>query len=90
MLVRVISFGELTEILEKELLVDLVEGSDLYTLLLVLGEKSRSEQGYLGRYSIKDEIAILLNGRSIYLLEDMKTRLRDGDIVHLLLPFAGG
>lgn len=90
MRVRVIAFGELTEILDKELLVDLVEGSDLSALLFLLGEKSGSEKGFLGQYSIKDEVAILLNGRSIHLLEGTKTRLSEGDLVHLLLPFAGG
>ena len=90
MRVRVVSFGELTEILGKELLVKLAEGSDLDALLSLLGERSGSEEEYLGRYRIRDEIAILLNGKSIHLLEGMRTRLREGDVVHLLLPFAGG
>jgi molybdopterin converting factor small subunit len=90
MRVRIITFGELTEILGKEFSVDLAEGSDFSDLLSLLEEKSRSEKGYLGTYRVKDEIAILLNGRSIYLLNGMKTRLAEGDVVHLLYPFSGG
>jgi len=90
MQVRVITFGELTEILGKEFSVDLVKGDDFSALLALLEEKSRSQEGYLGSYRVKDEVAILINGRSIHLLEGMKTRLTEGDIVYLLLPFAGG
>jgi molybdopterin converting factor small subunit len=90
MQVRIITFGELTEILGKEFPVDLAEGSDLSDLLSLLEEKSGSEKDYLGTYKVKDEVAILLNGRSIYLLKGMKTRLSEGDVVHLLYPFSGG
>jgi len=90
MQVRVIAFGELTEILGKELLVDLANGSDLFTLLSMLESRSGSEEGYLGSLRVKYDIAILVNGRSIHFLEGMKTRLMDGDTVYLLLPFAGG
>ena len=90
MRVRVVAFGELAQILGKELLLNLPEGSDLSALLSLLTERSGSERGYLGRYRVAEEVAILLNGRSIHLLEGMRTRIRDGDTVYLLLPFAGG
>ena len=90
MRVRVVAFGELAQILGKELLFNLPEGFDLSALLSLLAERSGSERGYLGRYRVTEEVAILLNGRSIHLLEGMRTRIRDGDIVYLLLPFAGG
>jgi molybdopterin converting factor small subunit len=90
MQVKVIAFGELTEILGKEFSVDLVKGDDLSALLTLLEEKSGSEKGYLGSYRLKDEVAILVNGRSIHLLQGVKTRLMEGDTVYLLLLFAGG
>ena len=90
MRVRVVAFGELAQILGKELLLNLPEGSDLSALLSLLAERSGSERGYLRRYRVTEEVAILLNGRSIHLLEGMRTRIRDGDTVYLLLPFAGG
>jgi len=90
MRVRVVAFGELAQILGKELLFNLPEGSDLSALLSLLTEMSGSEREYIGRYRVAEEVAILLNGRSIHLLEGMRTRIRDGDIVYLLLPFAGG
>lgn len=90
MQVRVVAFGELAQIVGKELLIDLPEESDLSALLSLLAEMIGSRDGYLGSYRVAEEVAVLLNGRSIYLLEGMKTRIRDGDVVHLLLPFAGG
>ncbi|MCD6264187.1 MoaD/ThiS family protein [Candidatus Bathyarchaeota archaeon] len=90
MRVRVVAFGELAQILGKEQLLNLPEGSDLSALLSLLTERSGSERGYLGRYRVAEEVAILLNGRNIHLLEGMRTRIRDGDTVYLLLPFAGG
>ena len=90
MLVRVITFGLLTEILEKDVLVDLVEGSDLNTLIFLLERKSGSLKGFLGEFSIKYDVAILINGRSIHLLKEMKTRLKEGDFIHFLLPYSGG
>ena len=90
MRVRVVAFGELAQILGKELLLNLPEGFDLSALLSLLAERSGSERGYLRRYRVTEEVAILLNGRSIHLLEGMRTRIRDGDTVYLLLPFAGG
>ena len=90
MRVRVVAFGELAQILGKELLFNLPEGSDLSALLSLLTEMSGSEREYIGRYRVAEEVAILLNGRSIHLLEGMRTRIRDGDTAYLLLPFAGG
>ena len=90
MQIRVVTFGELTEILGKEFEVSLREGADLSVLMLLLEEKSGSQRGRLGEYRIAHDIAVLVNGKSIHLLQGFKTTLREGDSVYLLLPFAGG
>ena len=48
-------------------------------------------QGYLGHYRVSGgDLAILVNGRNIDLLEGPGTVLRDGDEVVILPPAAGG
>jgi molybdopterin converting factor small subunit len=48
-------------------------------------------QSYLGKYKVGGgDLAILVNGRNIALLDGVKTALWDGDEVVLLPPTAGG
>jgi len=90
MRVKVVAFGELTEILGKELEILLDEGADLSALLSILEKKSGSKKGHLGEFRIAHDTAILINGKSIHLLQGFRTPLNEGDSVYLLLPFAGG
>ncbi len=90
MRIRVISHGELTEILGKELDVHLPDGNSVSDLLHILEQKSGSIKGQLGDFKVAEDIAILLNGKNIYLQDGFDTRLNEGDTINLLLPFAGG
>lgn len=54
----------------------------------ITGQK---RQGYLGEFEVGgSEMAILVNGRNIDLLDGLETVLRDGDEVVLLIPTMGG
>jgi len=39
---------------------------------------------------LKNDISIMVNGRNIVTIEGVETKLRDGDVVVLLTPVAGG
>ena len=39
---------------------------------------------------VKDYLTLLVNGRNITALNDMKTRLMDGDVLAILPPVGGG
>lgn len=57
----------------------------------IANEAGLKRQGYLGRYKVGgSELAILVNGRNIDLLDGVGTVLEDGDEVVILPPSAGG
>jgi len=90
MLITVVTFGDLTDILGKELTIELYEGGSIRNLLSILSEISRSPEGQIGEFRISEEVGILVDGRGIQFPEGSGTILRDGATVFLLLPFAGG
>ena len=40
--------------------------------------------------SLRSQISIMVNGQSIRDLEDLKTRIKDGDVIAMLPPVSGG
>jgi MoaD family protein len=90
--VNVRILGELSSIFGRRKTITLEEGSTVNTLVNSLQEEtSHGRQGHLGRYKIGEgELAVLLNGRNILLLEGVKTVLHDGDNVSFIPPAAGG
>ena len=92
MKVNVRILGELSSIFGRRKTLTLEEGSTVNTLVNSLQEEtSHNRQGHLGRYNIGEgELAVLLNGKNILLLEGVKTVLRDGDNVSFIPPAAGG
>lgn len=95
MRVTVRAFGSLIPLLGDVLTLDLEEGSKISVLKRLLSE--RLGRGVLeepgGSQELLGEgeaLLILLNGRNIETLERDETELRDGDVVILLPPFAGG
>jgi len=90
MQIKVVTFGELTDILGKEQIISLEKPADISVLLSVLEKKTGSKKGRLGEFRVAHDLAILLNGKSIHLLQGSQTALTEGDVVYLLLPFAGG
>lgn len=85
-------FGSLVPLLGDVTSIDLVEGATIGVLKRLLFER-------LDRRFLKEQeelvgeggpLVFLLNGRNIETLEGEETELRDGDLVILLPPFAGG
>jgi len=85
-------FGNLVTILGRKQVIELDEGATVGTLSNRLAESAGlRRQGYLGNYKVGgDDLAILVNGRNIHLLDSVETVLKDGDEVVILPPTAGG
>jgi molybdopterin synthase sulfur carrier subunit len=65
-------------------------GSLLDELVRKFGKKMRMQLYEPGTRKILGTTHILVNGRSINLLEGLKTPLKDGDVVAIFPPVAGG
>jgi molybdopterin synthase sulfur carrier subunit len=92
MKVNVRIFGNLAALLGNRQVVELNEGATVATLSSRLAESAGlKRQGYLGDYKVNgNDLAILVNGRNIRLLDGVDTVLRDRDEVVILPPTAGG
>jgi len=85
-------FGDLVSTLGRRQTVELDEGATILSLTNRLAEKARlKRQGHLGNHKVNgDELAVLVNGRNIRLLNGLETILHEGDEVVFLPPAAGG
>lgn len=92
MKVNVRIFGNLVATLGRKQVVELDECATVGALSNRLAEGAGlRRQGYLGNYKVGgDDLAILVNGRNIHLLDGLETVLKDGDEVIVLPPTAGG
>lgn len=72
--------------------LELEEGSTVGHLSNVVAQRAGLKRpGYLGKFKVAGgDLAVLVNGRSIQLLEGVGTTVRDGDEVIFLPPAAGG
>jgi len=85
-------YGDLARHLGRRHALELDEGATVGTLTSRMAQEAGlKRQGYLDSYKVGgSELAIMVNGRNIALLDGVKTALRDGDEVVLLPPSAGG
>jgi molybdopterin synthase sulfur carrier subunit len=92
MKINVRVFGELSETTGKKHTIELQEGANVKTLTNKIGKKiGQQRQGYLGNYKVGGkELAILINGKNVELIEGLQTPLKDGDEVVLLIYTMGG
>ncbi len=92
MKVTVRVFGELVKILGKRHVLELEEGATVgYLSNLMAQNAGIKRRGYLGNFKVTGgDLAVLVNGKSIQLLEGVGTTLHDGDEVIFLPPAAGG
>lgn len=92
MKVNVRIFGNLVAAFGHKQFVELDEGATVGTLSNRLAESAGlRRQGYLGNYKVGgNDLAILVNGRNIHLLDGAETVLKNGDEVVILPPTAGG
>jgi molybdopterin synthase sulfur carrier subunit len=92
MRVSVRVFGSLMPIVGELLTIELEEGAKIGLLKRMIFERAdlralREREELVGEGG---RPLILLNGRNIETLEGDETELRDGDLVILISPFAGG
>jgi len=92
MIITVRVFGELKEILGSRHNLELDDGATVISLANRLADKvGLKRQGYFGEYKVGGgDMAIILNGRNVELLDGLGTVLRDGDEVVFLIPTSGG
>jgi molybdopterin converting factor small subunit len=92
MQLRVRVFGDIASEVGGNHTVTLGEGATVGDLTKEVARRAgQRRRGHLGRYRIGGaDLAILVNGRNIDLLEGLRTVLRDGDDVVLLIQNMGG
>ena len=84
-------FGEISSIIGKRHEVELPEGATVGNLTKKIQEQTNQRQGYIGEFRIgSKDLAIILNGKSIDILNGIATLLKDGDEVVIMQPTAGG
>ena len=91
-LIRVLVTGQLKDLTKGAREVDLETAGDLSGVVRDLdasfpgiGRKIVDDQGRIRRY-----VNVFVNAENAKSLENEKTRLRDGDVVHILPSVAGG
>lgn len=91
MKIRVRLFGDVSEQVGKKHEIELDDHATVISLTNKIQEKSGfSRLGHLGRFKVGGaDLAIMVNGKNIALLEDEKTRLKPGDEV-VIMPFVVG
>jgi len=84
-------FGDVSQIIGKRHEVDVPEGSTVSNVTNKVGEKSGQRIGYLGDFQVGGkDLAVLVNGKNIDMINGPATRLRDGDEIVVMQPTAGG
>lgn len=91
MKVKVRLFGDVAEMVGSKHLVRLDEGSSVITLTNHIQRRAgHSRGGYLGEFKVGGpDLAVMVNGKNIELLEGTDTTLFDGDDV-VIMPFVVG
>ena len=91
MKVTVRVFGDISAIIGRRHEVELADGATITTIASKIGDQTGQSQGYLGEFRVGGkDLAILVNGKSIDMMDGTKTKLRDGDEVVIMQPTAGG
>lgn len=92
MKVTVRVFADLVPVIGRKHCVELDDGATVGTLTSKIARKAgQRRRGYLGNYRIiGGDLAIIVNGRNIDLLEGLDTPLSDGAEVVFMPPAAGG
>jgi molybdopterin synthase sulfur carrier subunit len=84
-------FGDISQIIGKRYELELPDGATVSTVATKVGEKSGQRQGYLGEFRVGGkDLAILVNGKSIDMIDGAQTKLKEGDEVVVMQPTAGG
>ena len=91
MKVKVRLFGDVAEIVGSKYIVELDESSTVLSLTNKIQRMSgNTRSGYLGGFKVGGpDLAVMVNGKNIMLLEGVNTRLCDEDDV-VIMPFVVG
>ncbi len=91
MKVKVRLFGDVAEMVGSKHVVKLKEGSSVITLVnRIQREAGYSRAGYLGEFKLGGpDLAVMVNGKNIELLEGIDTLLSEADDV-VIMPFVVG
>ncbi|MCX6643126.1 MAG: MoaD/ThiS family protein [Candidatus Bathyarchaeota archaeon] len=91
MRINVRVFGEISDEIGKKHSPDLENGVTVGVLLERLSKSSGQRNGYLGEFRIgATDLAVLLNGKNIELIDGLSTKLKNEDEIVILQPTAGG
>jgi len=92
MKINVRVFGSLAPLLGRKHTIILEREATLKTLTNKLAKKTgQTRHNYFGDFKITGgDLAIMINGRNIAMLNGIDTKLSDGDDVVILPPTAGG
>jgi len=91
MKVRVRLFGDVSESVGSKHIVEIDQDTTIISLTNTLQKKAGlTRGGYIGEFRVDgQDIAIMVNGKNIALLEGVKTILSDGDDI-VIMPFVIG
>lgn len=85
-------FGSLTCILDREYTIIFDKEATVRSLTQMLFDDVRGVKNLFSEAQDRGggELVVLINGRNIDTLDGLDTILKDGDVVTILTPFAGG
>lgn len=91
MRVKVRIFGDLTATVGNKHDLELETNATVRTLTNTIAEKAgQTRSGYLGEFKVGGaDLAIMINGKNIALLDGVETSLHDNDDV-VIMPFVVG
>ena len=91
MKVRVRLFGDVSESVGSKHTVEIDSNTTVMNLTNALQKKAGlTRGGFIGQFRVGgQDVAIMVNGKNIALLEGVKTKLSDGDDV-VIMPFVVG
>ncbi|MGQ4832349.1 MAG: MoaD family protein [Candidatus Asgardarchaeia archaeon] len=89
--VRVLPLARVRAIMGvKETTIEAETVEELIKKLIKKYGKNLEAELFDSRGNLKDYYRIVINGRNIKLLNGLKTRLKDNDLVAIMPPIAGG
>ncbi len=84
-------YGPISSIIGKRYAVEEQDGVTVDTVLNQISEKTGQRRGFLGDFRIgSHDLAIIVNGKNIDILDGTKSRLSDGDEIVVVQPTSGG
>lgn len=91
MKIKVRLFGDVANAVGTKHQIDLDEGATVMNLVNLIADKAgQTRHGYLGGFKVGGaDLAVMVNGKNIALLNGVQTRLNDDDDV-VIMPFVVG